>query len=152
MDSLAIFNKGAVVTREAIHRFEAELFKLPTQITLRVDHHFTRGVYVRTMYIPGGVALAGHIHRFPCISIVQKGDIIVATEQHGAVRLKAPTTLETPAGIKRVGYAIEDTIFTTVHANPTDDKDVERLEAFLIAPDYTLLENEQCLSQPLPQL
>jgi hypothetical protein len=91
--------------RAAIHRFEGELAKLP-QIELRVDHHFTDGVYMRSMFIPAGVALVGHIHRHPCISIVQYGEIVVATE-HGAKRIVGPATFESPAGHQARGVRAE---------------------------------------------
>lgn len=121
--------------RATIHRFERALGNLP-QIELKVDHHFADGIYVRTMFIPAGVALVGHIHKHPCVSIVQAGgDIIVATEK-GAMRLVGPCTLESPAGTKRAGYALKDTLFTTVHANPDDLRDVDVLEDFLIAKSY----------------
>jgi len=120
--------------RAAIHRFERELAKLP-QVELKVDHHFTDGVYMRSMFIPAGVALVGHIHRHPCISIVQYGEILVATE-HGAKRIVGPATFESPAGTKRAGFALKDTLFTTIHANPTNDRDIDRLEDFLIAKSY----------------
>lgn len=120
--------------RAALHRFARELGKLP-QVELHVDHHFAPGVYMRSMFIPAGVALVGHIHRHACISIVQYGDIVVATER-GAVRLIGPCTLESPAGTKRAGWALKDTLFTTIHANPTDERDVDRLEDMLIAKSY----------------
>lgn len=120
--------------RAAIYRLERELGKLP-QVELRVEHHFTDGVYMRSMFIPAGVALVGHIHRHPCISIVQYGDIVVATE-NGVMRIIGPRTLESPAGTKRAGWALKDTLFTTIHANPTNERDVDRLEDFLIAKSY----------------
>lgn len=120
--------------RERIFRFESALGKMP-QVELRVDHHFADGVYMRSMFIPASVALVGHIHKHPCISIVQYGDIVVATD-NGVRRLVGPCTLESPAGTKRAGWALADTLFTTVHANPTNERDVDRLEDFLIAKDY----------------
>lgn len=131
----AIATAPAVLARRArIHSIERWLGARP-QIELKVEHHFAPGVYMRTMFIPAGVALVGHIHRHACISIVQYGDILVATE-NGAMRLVGPCTVESPAGTKRAGWAQKDTLFTTVHANPADDRDIDRLEDFLIAKDY----------------
>lgn len=120
--------------RERIFRFESALGRMP-QVELHVAHHFADGVYMRSMFIPAGVALVGHIHKHPCISIVQYGDIVVATD-NGVRRLIGPCTLESPAGTKRAGWALADTLFTTVHANPANERDVDRLEDFLIAKDY----------------
>jgi hypothetical protein len=125
----------AILSRRAgIHRLEEALGRLP-QVELKVEHHFTDGVYMRTMFIPAGVALVGHIHRHPCLSIVQSGEIWVASER-GLVHLVGPVTLHSPAGTKRAGWALKDTLFTTVHANPTNERDVDRLEDFLIAKGY----------------
>lgn len=132
--NVAIKGSTFLARRGQIHRLELELAKLP-QIELKVEHHFAPGVYMRTMFIPAGVALVGHIHKQACISIVQYGDIVVATE-NGLRRLVGPCTLESPAGMKRAGWAQADTLFTTVHANPTDERDVDRLEDFLIATEY----------------
>lgn len=122
------------VARARIHAFERALAKLP-QVELKVEHHFTDGVYMRTMFIPAGVALVGHIHKHPCLSVIQYGEIAVATER-GMVRLIGPITLESPAGTKRAGYALRDTLFTTIHANPSNERDIDRLEDFLIAREY----------------
>jgi hypothetical protein len=145
MDNLILFNRSVPVTREAIHRLEVEIGRLP-QVSLKVDHYWAPGVYVRTMHIPAGVAAVGHIHRYPCVSIVQKGHILLASAHTGARYLMAPHTFETPAGAKRAVYALTDTLFTTVHSNPDNSRDVDALESFLIAQDYSFLESDLCPS------
>lgn len=110
-----------------------------------VEHFFAEGVYVRQMLIPAGVALVGHIHRHPCVNIVL-GDIEVASEE-GRKRIVGPATFASPAGIKRAGYALKDTLWTTIHANPDNERDIDKLEAALIVDVY-----DKVTGLPVPDL
>ncbi len=93
-----------------------------------VEHEFMDGIYIRRMFIPKGTLLVGKIHRLECLNVVERGDIAILTET-GAKRVKAGFTLVSPAGIQKVGYANEDTVFTNVFR--TDEKDVSKLESLL---------------------
>jgi hypothetical protein len=48
--------------------------------------------------------------------------------------LEASTVIKSKPGIKRVGYAHEDTVWITVH--PTDETDLDKLEENLIAKSF----------------
>ena len=100
---------------------------------LPVRHHFSRGVYARELFIPKGTVLVGKIHKFSQINIVSQGEISVLTDD-GVKRVKAPFTLVSGPGIKRAGYAHEDTIWTTIHG--THETDLEALEDELIAASF----------------
>lgn len=131
--SLAVHQSVAMVgdasdVRQKIYALEAEVAKFP-QVELPLEHDFADGVYVRTMFIPKGTCLTGKVHRYDCVNIVH-GDISVVTES-GSRRitaLGAPQRFSSPAGIKRAGYAHEDTYWTTVHSNPSNERDVVVLE------------------------
>jgi len=41
-----------------------------------------------------------------------------------------------PAGSKRASVALEDTIWITVHANPDNERDVDKLEARLVTNNF----------------
>lgn len=118
--------------REKLAKLEAVLF-VGSPIDLPVKHHFSRGVYARELFIPKGTVLVGKIHKFSQINMVLKGDISVLTED-GVKRVKAGETIVSPSGVKRAGYAHEDTIWTTVHG--TNETDLERLEDELIAASF----------------
>lgn len=124
--------------RDKVLRLEQELLK-GEPIELPVNHHFAKGLYARELFIPAGTVLTGKIHRFEQINIISQGEISVLTEE-GIVRIKAPYTLVSPPGTKRVGYAHEDTVWTTIHPNPDDETDLEALEMRLIAPSFEALE------------
>lgn len=118
--------------REKLARLEAALFAGDT-VELPVKHHFSRGVYARELFIPKGTTLVGKIHKFSQVNIVSKGDISVLTED-GIKRLKAGDHIVSAPGIKRAGYAHEDTIWTTVHG--THETDLDKLEDELIAASF----------------
>jgi hypothetical protein len=54
-------------------------------------------------------------------------------------RVTAPCMMVTPAGTKRAVYVHTDTIWVTVHANPNNETDLQKLENMLIAKDYDAL-------------
>jgi len=128
----------AAIARSKILALESAIGELP-QCDLPLTHHFTPGLYVREMFIPKGAVLVGKIHRHEHVAIISKGDISVMTE-HGVKRLQAPMTFISKAGIKRVGYAHEDTIFITVHANPDDERDMLNIEHMCTVDAWDQLE------------
>lgn len=118
--------------REKLARLELALQSGDT-LDLPVMHHFSRGVYARELFIPKGTVIVGKIHKFSQINIVSKGEISVLTED-GIKRVKAGDTIVSGPGIKRAGYAHEDTLWTTIHG--TNETDIERLEDELIAASF----------------
>ena len=114
-----------------------EQWKDLEQVETPIRHYFAAGMYAREMTIPSGTFVIGKIHRHQHISTVSKGDITVFTE-FGKQRIKAPYTLVAEPGTKRAVYTHEETVWTTFHA--TNETDLEKLEAELIAPDYESFE------------
>lgn len=120
---------------DKILRLEREMRALP-QVTIEPVHHFSNGVYAREITIKKGTLLTGKMHATAHLNIISKGDISVLTDE-GVRRIKAPATIFSKAGIKRVGYAHEDTVWTTIHG--TFETDLEKLEAELIIPPARLM-------------
>jgi RimJ/RimL family protein N-acetyltransferase len=113
-----------------ILRLEAEMRKLP-QMPVEPVHYFTHGIYAREITIPKGMLLTGKMHATAHMSTISKGDISVLTEE-GVKRIHAPATIVSKPGIKRVGYAHEETVWTTYHG--THETDLDKLERELIIP------------------
>lgn len=105
-------------------------------IELTVDHEFLNGMYQRKLFIPKGTMLIGKIHKVPCLNIVAAGDIDILTE-FGFRRVRAGFTGISPAGIQKLGYAHEDTVFINVFR--TDTVDLEALEEELVSDSHDLL-------------
>jgi hypothetical protein len=121
-----------MTVREKILILEAEMFNM-NQVEIKPVHYFADGLYAREIFVPKGVLLTGKIHRTEHLNIISKGDISVVTE-NGTKRIKAPFTMVSKPGTKRVGYAHEDTVWTTIHA--TKEVDLEKIELELIAPTF----------------
>lgn len=118
--------------REKLARLEAALFAGQT-LDLPVKHHFARGVYARELFVPKGTVIVGKIHKYSQVNIVSRGDMSVLTED-GIKRVKAGEHIVSGPGIKRAGYAHEDTVWTTIHG--TQETDLDRLEDELIAASF----------------
>ncbi len=108
-------------------------------VQLETLHHFAPGVYMRVLKIPKGVLLTGMIHKTEHLNIFVGGDLSVWTDQ-GMRRLTAHEIILSKPGIKRVGFAHEDSVWITVHPNVTNEKDVKVLEDTLVTNNFELLD------------
>lgn len=99
------------------------LMKAGPQVDCPIRNLFSPGIMMREMTIPAGVVVVGLEHRMRHMNIVSKGRLIVWTEE-GMKEIVAPCTFESMPGTKRAGYALEETVWTTVHANPDDETDI----------------------------
>ena len=115
--------------REQVNALETEMRRYE-QLDLPVKHYFSQGVYARELFIPKGTLLTGKIHKYQQLNIMSQGDLSVLTED-GVVRVQAPFTIVSPPGTKRIAYAHEDTVWTTIHG--TDETNVDLIEAHFIA-------------------
>ena len=127
-----------VTVRDNILALERSMLEQP-QVEIEPTHYFADGIYAREIVIPAGTLLTGKIHRTRHLNIVSKGKIAVVTED-GQKIIEAPCTFVAEAGTKRVGLALEDTVWTTIHAS--QETDLEKLETELIAPSFEALEAE----------
>lgn len=105
-------------------------------------HHFAPGTYSREIELPAGSRVVGKIHRHAHVNVISRGHALVATPD-GVVALEAPYTFISEPGTKRLVLALDDVVWTTVHANPTDTHDLEELERLIIAPTFAALEGVQ---------
>ena len=126
------------VTRERIFDLQAALAGMP-QVECPVRHFFAGGLYAREMFIPAGTCAVGKIHRHDQMTMVL-GDVTIVTPGQEPVRIESCEPFVSPAGIKRAAYAHVDSFITTFHANPDDLRDVDEIEAVLIAPSFEALE------------
>jgi hypothetical protein len=99
------------------------------------EHFFAPGVYGRKMLIPAGMCVVGKIHRHAHLNVITTGVIKVVTE-FGEDTYTGPRIWVSEPGTKRAVYAIEDTEWLTVHANPDNLSDVRKIEAQVIAPTF----------------
>ena len=137
-------------TRAAITKRMEEMLVSPNRVDLAFTESLEHGLYTRTLFIPKGCELVGKIHRKPCVNIVATGDISIMTET-GLLRVQAGYSVTSPAGIQKIGYAHEDTIFINVFR--TDVTDIGAVEKDLICENFEALECAEepvCLGWPQP--
>ena len=102
-----------------------------------VNNYFCKGNYAREIFITKDTCMVGKIHKHEHINVISQGKCIVVTED-GKETLEAPLTFISKAGIKRAVYAVEDTVWTTIH--PTEQTDLSKVEDEVIAKSYRELE------------
>jgi hypothetical protein len=122
-----------MVVRAKILRLQDAMLAEPEQVECSVEHIFAPGLYARQMLIPKGTVIVGKIHKHAHVNTISKGRCSVMTE-FGPKEIAAPCTFVSEPGTKRVVVALEDVIWTTYH--PTEETDLEKIEAHVIAKDY----------------
>lgn len=118
------------------HQLDCIQAELMAGETMHVEpvHYFAEGMYARELTIPAGARIMGKIHRTEHISIISKGAIAVYAEGEGVRVIRAPFTIVARPGCRRLGIALEDTVWTCVHFNPDNEQDLDRLEERYIEP------------------
>lgn len=132
----------APITRSQIKAYERAIIEQLEPVEAPLEHHFIPGVYLRKMTLPAGAAISGKLHTTLHLCIVAKGHILVASEE-GTRELFAGDVFVSKPGVKRIGYALEETVFINIHMNQDDEKDVAVLEEKFTAPEaleYTKVE------------
>lgn len=120
--------------RQKIMQAEAHILTLP-QTELVYAHYFAPGIYMREMRIPKDTVVTGAIHKTEHLNILSQGSLSVWTED-GMKRITASTVIPSKPGIKRVGYAHEDSVWITVCHNPSGEKDIDTLEKLFTTNSY----------------
>lgn len=143
MNSLETYQE-ALQNREKILSFEEKLSQLPEagfgdNPKCRLIHKFCQNLYVREIHIPQGTVLTGKIHRHAHPNFLMEGEALVFTEQNQMEHLKAPLSMISEPGTKRVVYALSDLKWITVH-EVGSERDLSKIEEIVIAPDYDKLE------------
>mgnify|MGYP001592786991 FL=1 len=101
-----------------------------------LTHYFSDGIYVREISIPAGMVIVGKIHKHRHPNFLLKGKVMVVTEQKGEEIIEGPCFMMSEGGTKRALYAVTDLVWTTIHHNPTNTEDLEKIEDIVIAKDY----------------
>lgn len=102
-----------------------------------LKHTFADGIYVREIFIPAGVYLTGKIHKHSHPNFLMSGTVDVFTESGGKERLTGPLSMISLPGTKRAIYTITDAVWITVHVNESNTQNLDKIEDYVIAKDYT---------------
>lgn len=102
---------------------------------LPIEHFFTDGVYTRKMIMYKDMTVIGAIHKHLHICFLTEGHVVVADES-GVNEYIAPCHIISTPGVKRVLYAIEDSVWYNIHKNIDDIKDINTIEKNTVALSY----------------
>jgi hypothetical protein len=128
--------------RAKVELLEIEMRKHEQRV-IPIRHYFSPGVYAREITIPADTLLTGRVHKFSQLNILSGGEISVLTHE-GMKRVKAPFTIVSPPGTKRVAYAHTECTWTTILA--TEETDPELIEAlFTVATEQEFLEYQKLI-------
>lgn len=129
--------RNPALIRRAILTLE-KVMEAYEEVECPVTHVFSDGLYCRQCFNPAGTLIIGKIQRYGCLAMILSGEVKVLDE-HGERTLRTGDVFESKPGAKRVVLALQDTVFATVHANPTNETDLAKLETQLVAPSYESL-------------
>lgn len=123
--------------RAKVELLEIEMRKHEPRV-IPIKHYFSPGVYAREITIPADTLLTGRVHLYEQLNILSGGEISVLTAD-GMRRVKAPFTVISPPGTKRIAYAHTECTWTTILA--TEEKDPDKIEAqFTVATEQEFLD------------
>lgn len=132
-------NALAAPMDEMVLALQGRMLAMPDhQIVIEPRHHFAQGLYAREVTLPEGSTAIGYRHAQEHICIISQGRVQVVSEA-GVVEIAAPATLVIPAGRKNCVHALEETVWTTIHAS--DAATPDQAFAALVMP-----EDLKCLS------
>ena len=129
---------GNLRFRKLIYAIEAKIKSMPEALgedPFPLIHSFAEGIYIREVIIPKGYLVVGKLHKHNYLNCIMSGDMSIVTEE-GIKRVKGPCWNVAPDGTKRFGYSHEDTVWVTVHPNPDNLRDIEKLEELIHAKNY----------------
>jgi hypothetical protein len=120
--------------REFIAECEMQISEsdLPTA-EIPVKHHWSKGVYAREISIPKDSLVVGKIHKHENLNILSSGEMLLASVD-GVKHIKAPYTVVSSPGVKRLALALTDCVWTTIHG--TNETDLDIIEEEFIAKTY----------------
>lgn len=127
-----------------VDALEAAIRRDLPPVNMPVTNYFAPGLYARELFIPKGTVLTGKIHKYANLSIMSAGALQLFMEDGSTPVVCAPFTYVAEAGTRRAALALEDTVWTVVHA--TDETDVAEIEKQVVCQtpaEYRLFFEQQ---------
>lgn len=102
-------------------------------------HYFMRKCYAREFTLPKDMLVVGKEHKHEHLIMVTEGHAEIVSE-FGRDEVRGGDHFISPAGVKRVVLAFEDTTFITFHHNPDQIEDPLEIEDFIACSEGFLPE------------
>lgn len=126
---------------------EAKLKQFPQCETMKVEHVFNAGMYIRKVWREAGTVIVGKVHKEPHFFMCMSGAIQVLHDNEVITLYPGDVVCSQP-GTKRITVALVDSIGATVHK--TELTDLDKIEEALIEEDDSAMYNaEGILKNPL---
>lgn len=99
------------------------------EIDLKIQHHFSDGIYAKQMELPKDHYAVSHKHTYDHLSILAAGVVLVEVDGIETT-YTAPACLNIVAGAEHKITALEDSFWYCIHA--TTETDVAMIDNVLI--------------------
>tara|TARA_Y100000004_G_scaffold126921_1_gene142883 strand:- start:494 stop:877 length:384 start_codon:yes stop_codon:yes gene_type:complete len=96
-----------------------------------ITHEFADQIYLRKMVMQKGQAVLGAEHKHNHVWFLLEGKVTIK-ENGEVIDHIAPCYTISKPGAKRVIYAHEKSIFINVHKNPSNTKNIKKLEKQIV--------------------
>lgn len=100
------------------------------QVECPVKHYFADGQYVRETFMAGGTFAIGKKHKTKVVNILLKGKISLFIDKDTTEIITAPCIWVSQAGVQKIAYFHEDTVWVNTH--PTNETDLDKIEESVI--------------------
>lgn len=97
-----------------------------------IKHSFADQLYVRQMDLKKNHVIIGAVHNHLHIWFLLTGKVMINNNGEKIKHIAPCYTVSKP-GSQRVILALEDSIFVNVHKNPTNTKDISKLEKEIVS-------------------
>jgi len=138
------------IPTDYIEDVELALFTTPDSIKevnneLPIVETLKDGVYTRTLLMPKGYLIIGMKHRDASFNHMHTGRLYLIEEDKEDKELIAPYAYVSPAGLRKVLYILEDTIWTNIMF--TDLKTIEEARDYNYIKSPIQIEAEEIIKQ-----
>lgn len=111
-----------------------------------LKHSFAEGVYVREINVPAGHLVVTKTFKQDHATFLMSGDVSILTEE-GVKDLSGACHFITKAGVKRVILCRTDVVWVTVHGNKDNERDLDKIESFVIDEKDSMIGIEDILNK-----
>ena len=99
---------------EQIETVEQAIREINRPPDIETKHYFAGGVYEREIHVPAGSLITGKIHLTEHLAKLTKGTMTIFANGESNT-FTGPCTFVSQPGIKRMGYAHDDCVFSNFH-------------------------------------
>ena len=130
---LSVFNKqleevqNLLIANNELEGIYGDGKNLVNNKDIPITHNFSDQLYMRTMRLSKGAFIISAYHHTEHFWFLLKGEISVNTNNE-IVHHIAPCYEKSNKGAKRAIYCMEDCIFINIHKNPSNTKNLKKIE------------------------